>query len=184
MYALRNERSEKIGYVGRDLAFKEKLTKWENGDRTGNAPIKAKFPPGFARGSFLYGAEVSRLETEEAKAQLFGTGLVVVEGMNDCIALDQQGILSVALCSNRIAEGQLDKIVRWSKSLAGGKVTLMLDNDTEGWEGTLDSIKKLAHHVHVATVWTPDSFSGKYRGLQPEQVAVNSLPELFASHAI
>ena len=77
VYALRNEKSEKIGYVGRDLAFKEKLAKWEDSDRPGKAPIKAKFPPGFVRGSFLYGAEVKRLETEEAKAQLQDIGCLL-----------------------------------------------------------------------------------------------------------
>ena len=180
VYALRNERSEKVGYVGRDLAFNEKLAKWENSDRTGKAPIKAKFPPGFARGSFLYGAEVSRLETEEAKTQLHDIGILVVEGMNDCIALDKNGILSDALCSNRIADGQMEKLIRWSKNLAGGKVTLMLDNDEEGWEGTLDTMQKLASFVHIATVWSPDSHGGKYRGQQPEQLDANPLLELFA----
>ena len=180
VYALRNERSEKIGYVGRDLAFNDKLAKWENSDRTGKAPIKAKFPPGFARGSFLYGAEVSRLETEEARSQLKDIGVLVVEGMNDCIALDQLGILSVALCSNRIAEGQMEKLIRWSKSLTDGKITLMLDNDKEGWVGMLDTLQKLAPHAHVATVWSPDSHGGKYRGQQPEQLTAGPLLELLS----
>ena len=179
VYELRNERSEKIGYVGRDLAFEDKIRKWENSDRTGKQPIKAKFPPGFAKGEFLYGAEVKRLQSDKARAQLADTGLLVLEGMNDAIALDQHGLLSVSLCTNRITEGQIEKLARWSHDLAGGKVTLMLDNDQEGFQGSLDSLRKLSAHAHVRTVWTPDCFGGKYRGKQPEELELSELLTLF-----
>lgn len=184
VYALRNERSEKIGYVGRDLAFDDKLSKWENSDRTKQRPVKAKFPPGFAKGSFLYGAEASRLNSEESQTQLKNTGLIVVEGPNDCLNLAHHGILSVAICGNHCAEGQLEKLIRWSKSLAAGKVTLLLDNDNEGWEGTVEAMQKLTPYVHVATIWSPDSHGGKYRGQQPEQLNRASLLELLNSHSL
>jgi hypothetical protein len=179
VYELRNERSEKIGYVGRDLGFEDKIRKWENSDRSSKQPIKAKFPPGFAKGEFLYGAEVNRLRGETAKAQLADTGLLVLEGMNDVIAVDQLGLLSVSLCTNRITEGQIEKLSRWSRDLSGGKITLMLDNDHEGFEGSLESLKKLSAHAHVRTVWTPDCFGGKYRGKQPEELERNDLMALF-----
>ena len=182
VYTLRNERSEKIGYVGRDLAFEDKLRKWENSDRTGKAPIKAKFPPGFARGSFLYGAEVSRLANDRTQEQLKDTGILIVEGMNDVIALDSHGITAVALCSNRIAECQIEKLVRWSKELANGRITLMLDNDKEGFEGAKDTIQKLSRHVFVRSVWGPESNGGKLRGMQPEQLTSASLLELFKAN--
>ena len=179
VYTLRNERSEKIGYVGRDLAFEDKLRKWENSDRTGKAPIKAKFPPGFARGSFLYGAEVSRLSNGRTQQQLKDTGILVVEGMNDVIALDSHGITAVALCSNRIAEEQIEKLVRWSKELANGRITLMLDNDMEGFEGAQYTIQKLSPQAFVRSIWTPDSMGGEFCGMQPEQLAIDSIQELF-----
>jgi hypothetical protein len=181
VYALRNERSEKIGYIGRDLAFEDKLAKWENGDRSGKPPIKTKFPPGFVRGSFLYGAEQSRLETDRAKHQLCKTGIIVVEGPGDVIALDSHGLLAVGICSNRLASGQVEKLVRWSTSLAGGKITLMLDNDKEGYEGAIESIQKLAPHTYVKLAWTPETNVGRFRGLQPEQVAVGAIDMLFSS---
>ena len=180
VYELRNERSEKVGYVGRDLAFADKIRKWENSDRTGKQPVKAKFPPGFAKGEFLYGAEVKRLQHEAARAQLEDTGLLVLEGMNDTIALDRHGLLSVSLCTNRITEGQIQKLARWSHDLAGGKITLMLDNDSEGFEGSIDSLKKLCAHAHVRTVWTPDCFGGKFRGKQPEDLERSELVLLFS----
>ena len=180
VYTLRNERSEKIGYVGRDLAFEDKFRKWENSDRTGKAPIKAKFPPGFARGSFLYGAEVSRLSNERTQQQLKDTGILVVEGMNDVIALDSHGITAIALCSNRIAEGQIEKLVRWSKELANGRITLMLDNDKEGLEGTKDTIQKLSPHAFVRSIWEPSSFNGELRGKQPEEIEKTILVKLFS----
>ncbi|MEL7496557.1 MAG: toprim domain-containing protein [Planctomycetota bacterium] len=178
VYALRNERSEKIGFVGRDLNFQEKISKWEHSDRSSAAPIKAKFPPGFARGEFLYGAEANRLEAEESQAQLRDVGIVVVEGMNDTIALDSYGILAVGLCSNRVTEGQLEKLTRWANAMADGKVTLLLDNDKEGAEGAIDCLQKLAPHVAVRLAWTPDS-SGAFRDKQPEELEPHSLLELF-----
>ncbi|MEL7499740.1 MAG: toprim domain-containing protein [Planctomycetota bacterium] len=179
VYGLRNERSEKIGFVGRDLNFKEKLAKWEHSDRKAAAPIKAKFPPGFARGSFLYGAEAQRLQSEEAQAQLKDVGIVVTEGMNDTIALDNYGILSVGLCSNRLSEGQIEKLTRWANAMADGKVTLLLDNDKEGADGAIDCLKKLAPHVSVRLAWTPDTASGAFRNKQPEDLDPSSLLELF-----
>ena len=143
VYALRNERSEKIGYVGRDLAFEEKLAKWENSDRKKQRPIKAKFPPGFVRGSFLYGAEAIRMNSDEASKQLKETGIVVFEGMNNVLAAAANGILAVGLCCNRITEGQIEKLVRWSNDFANGKITVMLDNDVEGYEGAVDALTKL-----------------------------------------
>lgn len=178
VYTLRNERSEKIGYVGRDLAFDDKLRKWEDSDRTKQRPVKAKFPPGFARGEFLYGAEASRLKSEQARHQLQQTGLVVVEGMNDVIALAAHGILSVSVCSNRIAAGQLDKLVRWSHAFAGGKLILLFDNDKEGYEGAIDSLQRLAPHSYVSLAWTPDSAAGEFRNRQPEQLGFDSLLRL------
>jgi hypothetical protein len=178
VYALRNERSEKIGYVGRDLAFSDKILKWENSDRTGKVPIKAKFPPGFARGEFLYGAEASRLNSGQARQQLESTGLIVVEGMNDVVALDRFGFLAVGLCSNRVSEGQKKKLIRWSKGLANGKITFMLDNDEEGRRGTRESIEKLAPYVHVATVWRHDPDSVQLNCVQPEDMKMDGLMRL------
>ena len=99
--------------------------------------------------------------------------------MNDVVAVDQHGLLSVSLCTNRITEGQIEKLARWSQDLAGGKITLMLDNDPEGFEGSMDSLKKLVPHAHVRTVWTPDCFGGKYRGKQPEDLERSDLLALF-----
>jgi LDH2 family malate/lactate/ureidoglycolate dehydrogenase len=100
--------------------------------------------------------------------------------VNDVIALDSHGINAVALCSNRIAEGQIEKLVRWSKELANGKVTLMLDNDEEGHEGTMATIQKLASFAHISTVWTPGSHEGKYQLSQPEQLTKAELLSLFS----
>ena len=123
------------------------LTKNLPSGKTAIVQLNARSRPsslrGFARGSFIYGAEAKRMECEAAKEQLQRIGLVVVEGMNDVIALDSFGILSVGLCSNRVSEGQFEKLVRWSNSLAAGKITLMLDNDSEGKAGTQELLLKL-----------------------------------------
>jgi len=56
---------------------------------------------GFKRGSELYGGFASRLEEPSIKESLAENGLVVVEGMNDVIRLDELGICSVGILATR-----------------------------------------------------------------------------------
>ena len=58
--------------------------------------------------------------------------VIVVEGFNDVIHLDNLGIPSDAICSNRMTEQQADKLTRWARQLSGGKVVLMFDGDACG----------------------------------------------------
>ena len=176
---MKNERGQRLGWAGRHLNFEEKFRQWEKSDRTGTAPIKTKFPPNFHKGSFLFGAEIERMEQPGVREQIQDTGLIVVEGFNDVIALDTNGIVSVGLCGNQVSEGQVDKLARWSEDLAEGRITLFLDNNTEGRNGTLQAIEKLSEHVHVRTVWTPECLNGRYRDYEPEQLDEDSLLELF-----
>ncbi len=180
IYGLKNERGQRLGWAGRYLNFEEKIKKWEKSDRTGVAPIKTKFPPKFHKGSFLFGADIERMDQPGVKEQIQDTGLIVVEGFNDVIALDTKGVIAVGLCGNQVAEGQVEKLVRWSRELADSRVTLFLDNNAEGRKGTKQAIERLADHVHVRTVWTPESFDGVYRDVEPEELSSDALLELFS----
>jgi hypothetical protein len=180
IYGLKNERGQRLGWAGRYLNFEEKVKRWEKSDRSGIAPIKTKFPPNFHKGSFLFGAEVERMDQPGVIEQIRDTGLVIVEGFNDVVALDTKGVIAIGLCGNQVAEGQVGKIVRWSRELANGRVTLFLNNNVEGRNGTSHAIARLADQVHVRTMWTPDSFYGVYKDLEPEQLSPDSLLELFS----
>jgi 5S rRNA maturation endonuclease (ribonuclease M5) len=184
IYGLKNERGQRLGWAGRYLKFEEKIKKWEKSDRSGAAPIKTKFPPKFHKGSFLFGAEIDRMDQPGVKEQVLDTGLIVVEGFNDVIALSEKGVVAVGLCGNQVAEGQVDKLVRWSRELANSRVTLFLDNNVEGQNGTRQAIERLADQVHVRTIWTPESFDGVYRDVEPEQLSTDSLLALLAPVSI
>ena len=66
-------------------------------------------------------------------------GLMVVEGFNDVVGLDSIGIPAVGLTSNKITEGQIQKIERFAKRLSNGKVVLLFEVD----EGAKEAAWKL-----------------------------------------
>ena len=87
------------------------------------------------------------------------------------IGLDNLGVPSVGLCSNRITEQQVEKVARWARQLASGKVTLLLDCDDTGDEGAKEALWLLAQQsVDVRLGWTQAMHGGVFRGRQPEQL--------------
>jgi hypothetical protein len=94
----------------------------------------------------------------------------VVEGFNDVIGLDNLGVPSLGILSNRITEQQVEKIARWAKQLASGRVMLMFDCDAAGVEGMMDALWQLTlRGLQVPVAWTMESDGGVYAG-QPESV--------------
>ena len=95
------------------------------------------------------------------------TGLVVVEGFNDVLALDAFGQPSVGAMSNRLTEDQVTKIIRFfARQVSGHKITLMFDRNDGGREGQKEAMAKISEHVAVIDGW-----SG-YGGIatEPEQL--------------
>ena len=64
----------------------------------------------------------------------------MVEGFNDVLGLDPLGIPAVTIMSNKINDEQVGKVERWAKSLASGKVTLLLDADAAGDTGAKECL--------------------------------------------
>ena len=99
-------------------------------------------------------------------------GILVVEGINDVIGLDTIGVPAVGLCSNRMTEAQAEKLVHWSRLLAGGKVTLMLDCQPTGDEGAKETLWQLAQRgVNVRLAWSQAMHGGQFAGRQPESLS-------------
>ena len=66
---------------------------------------------------------------------LAACGIILVEGFNDVIGLDNLGVPSSAIMSNMITEQQVTKVERWARSLASNRVTILFDAKwTEGGE--------------------------------------------------
>lgn len=169
VYPLLSERGEVLTWFGRDPEFETKRQQWIQHNREGREPEKFHFVKGFHRGLELFGQQVSRLDEPGYREAVQETGLVVVEGSNDVIALDVLGAPAVGLLSNTISGPQVEKLARWAKRLAGGVVTLLLDLDEEGEKGAKQALAELAPHCRVRLAWSSATHP-QFRGRQPESL--------------
>ena len=135
------------------------------------APIKHRFPKGFHRGLELFGQQASRLKEPGYRESIARYGIIVVEGFNDVIGLDNLGIPAVAIMSNRITEHQIEKIARWAKQLANGKVSLLFDCEQTGDDGAKEALWFFAERgLDVRLGWSQAMHGGAFKGRQPEQL--------------
>lgn len=172
VYTHRNARGEIVSYSGRDLNFESKWEKWLRAAKPeGKKPNKHRYVSGFKRGAELYGGFASRLNEPPLKESLSKHGLVVVEGMNDVIRLDELGICAVGLCSNRATEQQIDILVKYARQVANNRILLMPDCDEEGEAGFKDLLWRLAeNHVEIKLGMCNGTSERQCSGLQPEDI--------------
>jgi hypothetical protein len=102
----------------------------------------------------------------------------VVEGPNDAIRLNTLRVPAVALCSNTITQEQVERIAALAGDLGAGCVTLMLDCDEEGINGTHQVLPLLAEKVPVRLAWSNTTAGGKFKGRQPENLTAEEWQEL------
>lgn len=175
LYPLLSEDGKLLAWVARDPQFesKEQAFKALSPDERAKEkpPAKHRFPADFKRGTELFGQHASRLEEPGYREMIQTCGLIVVEGFNDVIGLDNLGVPAVAIMSNKITEQQLGKIERWAKRLAAGKVTLLFDADDAGDTGAKDALWLLAERgLDVRLGWSKAMHGGKFAGRQPENL--------------
>ena len=173
VYPMLSEDGKVLAWIGRDPAYEQKLAEYDSirpelrGDKI--PPMKHKVPKGFHRGQELFGQHASRLKEPGYREAISKNGIIVVEGYNDVINLDNLGIPAVAICSNRITQAQVEKINRWSQQLASGKVTLLFDCEPTGDEGAKDALWQLTQRgLNVRLGWTQEMHGGTFKGRQPE----------------
>ncbi len=173
IYPIQAEDGQVLAWVSRDPQFEAKeqtfnaLTPLERGKE--KRPAKHRVPADFHRGLELFGQQSSRLAEPGYRESIARTGIVVVEGFNDVIGLDAIGVPAVGIMSNVITAPQVMKIERWAKLLAGGKVTLLFDADTEGDNGAKETLWLLAERgLDVRLGWSRSMHGGKFAGRQPE----------------
>jgi hypothetical protein len=174
VYGYANEQNDVLSWFGRDPTFAEKDRDWlARGKPEKGKPIKTRFVKGFHRGLELYGQHgADRLaKNPRLRKSLDQFGLVVTEGPNDVIRLDCLDVAAVGLCSNKVTEEQLRKLTAWSRQLAGGQITVMLDNDPEGEAGAKDlAWKLLERRLDVRLAWSSQMHDGQFAGRQPESL--------------
>ena len=176
VYAYSNEQDDILSYFGRDPQFEQHWLEWEQAGRPDDKrPMKHRFVKDFHRGLELYGQNgAARLKEPHVRESLERIGLVVAEGPNDIIQLDALGVAAVGLCSNKSTDEQVEKIARFARRLAAGRVILMPDNDTEGEEGFKELLWRLSQceGVTARLGWSSAVFGGAFAGRQPESLSL------------
>ncbi len=175
LYPLLSEDGQELAWIGRDPQFEAKEIAFNalspDARSKEKKPAKHRFPVDFHRGLELFGQHGSRLKESGYRERIAECGIIVCEGFNDVVGLDNLGIPAVAICSNRITEAQLAKIERFSRLLAGGKVTLLFDADEAGDEGAREALWLLAQRrLDVRIGWSRAMHGGKFAGRQPESL--------------
>ncbi len=175
VYAYTDEQDHILSYFGRDPQFDQHWLEWEQAGRPDDKrPMKHRFVKDFHRGLELYGQNgTARLKEPHVREALASIGLVVAEGPNDVIKLDTLGVAAVGLCSNKATNEQVEKIARFAKRLAAGRVVLMPDNDAEGEDGFKELLWRLSQHdgVTVRLGWSSTMAGGAFAGRQPESLS-------------
>lgn len=183
IYPVLSEDGQVLAWIGRDPTYEQKerdFARLTPAERTGaTAPIKHRFPKGFHRGLELFGQQASRLKEPGYRESIARHGIIVVEGFNDVIGLDNLDIPAVAIMSNRITEHQIEKVARWAKQLANGKVSLLFDCEQAGDDGAKEALWLFSERgLDVRLGWSQAMHGGMFKGRQPEQLDADSLPHI------
>ncbi|MEX1027003.1 MAG: hypothetical protein WD049_03200 [Candidatus Paceibacterota bacterium] len=185
LYPVLSEHGKVLAWVGRDVQYEQKEREYQQfspAERSGKEPpAKHRFPKGFHRGIELFGQHASRLKEPGYREFVAQHGLILVEGFNDVIGLDNLGVPALGIMSNRMTEAQGEKVIRFAKQLAGGRVNLMFDCEASGVEGAKEALWFFAERqFDVRLVWSPSMHSGEFNGWQPESLTQSNIDSLFS----
>ena len=183
LYPVLSEQGKVLAWAGRDVQFEQKEKEYQQlspAERSGKEPpAKHRFPKGFHRGIELFGQQASRLQEPGYREFIQKHGLIIVEGFNDVIGLDNHGIPALGIMSNRMTETQGEKITRFAKQLGIDRINLMFDCDEPGTEGAKDALWFFAaRKLDVRLVWSPSMHNSEFQGSQPESLSQSNVETL------
>ena len=151
-----------VGYAGRLVPDQVELA--QEAEAEGAAPPTYRFPSrekGFHKRYLLF--NLNRVG-EEARRR---DGLVIVEGFFDCFRLHQVGVRNVvALMGCQLSEEQEQLLLERTD-----RVTLALDQDEAGRQGTQDILQRLVRKCYVRIL--------DYPTLQPDELSEGQVRSLF-----
>ena len=102
-----------------------------------------------------------------------------MEGFNDVIGLDNLGVPSLGIMSNRMTEAQGEKVIRFATQLGVHRVNLMFDCEASGIDGAKDALWFFAERqLDVRLVWSPAMHGGAFSGKQPESLTSDDVASL------
>ncbi len=183
LYPVLSEQGKVLAWAGRDVQFEQKEKEYQQlsaAERSGKEPpAKHRFPKGFHRGIELFGQQASRLQEPGYREFITKHGLIIVEGFNDVIGLDNHGIPTLGIMSNRMTGHQGEKITRFAKQLGVNRINLMFDCDEAGTEGAKEALWFFAERqLDVRLVWSPAMHDGEFKGSQPEALSQSNVETL------
>jgi hypothetical protein len=170
VYPFLSEDGEVLTWFGRDPEYDGKVHEWIGGGKQGKEPEKYHFVKGFERGLELFGQQ--HLREEETVEKLARSGLVVVQGPNDVIALDALGVPAVGLCATTITREQVEKVGRFSAETGHGAVTVMLDCTEAGTLAARVVVVELAQVCPVRLAWSETMHGGSFKGREVTSLTV------------
>ncbi len=184
LYPVLSEHGKVLAWIGRDVQYEQKERDYQQlspAERSGKEPpAKHRFPKGFHRGVELFGQHASRLKEPGYREFIAQHGLILVEGFNDVIGLDNLGVPALGIMSNRMTEAQGEKVIRFARQLGINRVNLMFDCEDTGSEGAKDALWFFAERqLDVRLVWSPGMHEGEFKGRQPESLRQVNHEELF-----
>lgn len=189
LYPILSEEGKLLAWVARDPQFEARddafnaLTPEQRAKE--KKPGKHKFPVDFHRGLELFGQHAARLGEPGYRESIATCGIVVVEGFNDVIGLDDLGVPAVAIMSNRITEQQVAKVERWANVLSGGRLTLLFDSDEAGDEGAKEAQWLFTQRgLDVRLGWSRSMHGGQFAGRQPENLTLDEWRVLSARFTV
>jgi hypothetical protein len=175
LYPVLSEEGQLLAWVARDPQFESKEIAFNalspEARLKEKKPAKHRFPVDFHRGLELFGQHAARLKERGYRETIARCGIIVVEGFNDVLGLDDLGVPAVAIMSNKITIEQVAKIERWARSLSGGKVSFLFDVDDAGDDGAKETLWLLAQRsLDVLLGWSRAMHGAKFAGRQPESL--------------
>lgn len=162
VYPLLSPQGELLTWFGRDPEFEERYDEWERGGKQGREPDKYHFVKGFQRGLELFGQH--RIADESFRRQSAETGLLVVPGANDVIALEALGAAAVGLCGREVTTEQAEKVAALVRTCGAPGAVLMLDCTEAGDESARAVLPLLAAHTLVRLAWSREMHGGSFDG--------------------
>ncbi len=167
VYPMLSEDGQVLTWFGRDPEYEAKLQEWTAGGKEGKEPEKFHFVKDFQRGLELFGQ--NRFGEEVFREKARETGLVVVQGPNDVMALDALNVPAVGICSMSLTAAQVEKLAAAARSMKT-TLTLMFDCDEAGELAMRQALVALAEHCPVRFGWSQAMHGGAFKGREPKSL--------------
>ena len=167
VYPMLSGDGEVLTWFGRDPEYEGKHHEWIVGGKQGNEPEKYHFVSGFQRGLEFLGQH--RFGDEEFQRRATETGLLVVPGPNDVIALEALGAPAVGLCATAVTAEQTEKLTSFSRE-TGSVITVMFDCTEEGALAAQGVVVELAQHCAVRLGWSPSMHGTAFKGRKTDSL--------------